>query len=97
MARYVVLIDWTDQGIANFKDTLDRASAAADVASSMGAELTEVVWCLGPHDIVGQLEAPDDETATAFALKTSSLGNVRTTTMRAFTRDELEGIIAKAG
>jgi uncharacterized protein with GYD domain len=52
---------------------------------------------LGPYDIVGILEAPDDETVTAFALKLSSGGNVRTTTMRAYTREEMSSIIAKAG
>jgi uncharacterized protein with GYD domain len=97
MARYVSLINWTDQGIAAFKDTTDRADAAADLAKSLGAELQEIYWCLGPHDIVGILEAPDDETVTAFALKLSSGGNVRTTTMRAYSREEISSIIAKAG
>jgi uncharacterized protein with GYD domain len=46
---------------------------------------------------VAILEAPDDETVTAFALKLSSAGNVRTATMRAYSRDEMSTIIAKAG
>ena len=97
MPHYVALINWTDQGIAAFQDTADRAAAGADLAQSLGAELQEVYWCLGPYDIVGILEAPDDETVTAFALKLSSAGNVRTTTMRAYTREEMSSIIAKAG
>jgi len=97
MARYVSLINWTDQGIAAFQDTTDRADAATDLAQSLGAELQQVYWCLGPYDIVAILEAPDDETVTAFALKLSSAGNVRTTTMRAYARDEIGAIIAKAG
>ena len=97
MARYVVLINFTDRGISTYQDTLKRATAAQDAASGMGAELTEVLWCMGQYDIVGSLEAPDDETATAFSLRLSSLGNIRTTTMRAFTRDEVEGILAKSG
>jgi uncharacterized protein with GYD domain len=96
MARYVILINFTDRGISTYQDTLKRASAAQEAASTMGAALTDIVWCMGEYDIVGSLEAPDDETATAFALKLSSLGNIRTTTMRAFTRDEVEGILAKS-
>ena len=75
----------------------DRADAAADLAKSFGAELQQIYWCLGPYDIVAILEAPDDETVTAFALKLSSAGNVRTATMRAYSRDEMSAIIAKAG
>ena len=97
MARYVSLINWTDQGIAAFQDTTDRADAAADLAKSLGAELHEIYWCLGAYDLVAILEAPDDETVTAFALKLSSAGNVRTATMRAYSRDEMSAIIAKAG
>ena len=97
MARYVSLINWTDQGIAAFQDTMDRADAAADLAKSLGAVLQQIYWCLGPYDIVAILEAPDDETVTAFALKLSSAGNVRTATMRAYSRDEIGAIIAKAG
>jgi len=97
MARYVSLINWTDQGITAFQDTTDRADAAADLAKSLGAELQEIYWCLGAYDLVAILEAPDDETVTAFALKLSSAGNVRTATMRAYSRDEMSAIIAKAG
>jgi uncharacterized protein with GYD domain len=97
MARYVSLVNWTDQGIAAFQGTLDRAEAAADLAKGLGAELQEIYWCLGPHDIVAILEAPDDETVTAFALKLSAGGNVRTATMRAYSREEMSSIIDKAG
>jgi uncharacterized protein with GYD domain len=97
MARYVTLINWTDQGIAAFQETTDRADAATELAKSMGAEIKEILWCLGQYDIVVILEAPDDETVTAFALKLSSGGNVRTATMRAYSRDEIGAILAKAG
>jgi uncharacterized protein with GYD domain len=94
---YIVLINWTEQGIRDFKQTTDRADAAAELAKSLGGELKDVYWCLGPYDIVGVLDAPDDETATAFALQQSSRGAIRTSTMRAFNREEIEGIVAKAG
>lgn len=96
MATYVSLISWTDEGIGAFKDTVDRAEAGKQLAAKFGATLKETYWTLGPYDVVGVLEAPDDESATAFALALSSQGNVRTTTMRAFDAAEMQGILAKA-
>jgi len=96
MATYVSLISWTDKGIGAFKDTLDRAEAGKQLAGKFGGTLKEIYWTLGPYDIVAVSEAPDDESATAFALTLASQGNVRTTTMRAFDSGEMRAIIAKA-
>ncbi len=97
MATYVSLINWTEQGVKAFKDTVDRAEAGKQLAAQFGGSLKEIYWTLGPYDIVAISEAPDDETATAFALSLASQGNVRTTTMRAFGAGEVRGIIAKTG
>jgi uncharacterized protein with GYD domain len=97
MATYVALINWTEQGVREFKDTRDRSDAFRKLLEGMGGKLTSLYWTLGAYDIVGIVEAPDDETVTAALLKLGSLGNVRTTTMRAFTADEVGRIIAKAG
>jgi len=96
MAMYVSLINWTEKGVAGFKDTLDRAEAGKQLAGKFGGSLKEIYWTLGSYDIVAVSEAPDDESATAFSLALSSQGNVRTTTMRAFSADDMKGIIAKA-
>jgi uncharacterized protein with GYD domain len=96
MPRYISLIDWTDQGVRSFSDTVDRAEGAQDAAKQLGGAL-EVYWTLGEHDIVAISEFPDDESATAFLLKLGSAGNVRTKTMRAFTAKEMGGIIGRAG
>jgi uncharacterized protein with GYD domain len=95
MATYVSLLQFTDQGIRNVKDTTKRAAAAAAAAEKMGAKITDAFWTMGAYDLVLVLEAPDDETMTAFALKVGSLGNVKTTTMRAFRSKEMEGILAR--
>ena len=97
MARYVALIDWTDQGIRSFKETVDRAGQAEQVAERLGARLVDLYWTLGDHDLVGVLEAPDDETATAFSLSVGGQGNIRTKTLRAFNRDEMREILEKTG
>jgi uncharacterized protein with GYD domain len=96
MPRYVSLIDWTQQGVADFKDTVDRYEAAQQQFQQLGVNFIDVYWTLGEHDIVAVLEAPDDETATAALLATGAQGNIRTNTMRAFTRDEMRSIIEKA-
>ena len=95
MPTYVSLINWTEQGAAGFKQTVDRAEAGNALAGAFGGSLKEIYWTLGPYDIVAVSEAPDDESATAFALSLASQGNVRTTTMRAFDSDEMKGIIAR--
>jgi uncharacterized protein with GYD domain len=59
--------------------------------------LVQSYWTVGPYDLVGIAEAPDDESASAFALELGSAGNVRTTTMRAYDRDQMSGIIQRLG
>jgi uncharacterized protein with GYD domain len=92
MANYVILINWTAQGIANGKDSLDRASKAAATLKKLGGRMKTNMWTIGPYDAVSLIEAPDDETVTAFCLAVGAEGNVRTTTMRAFDRNEM-GVI----
>jgi len=96
MASYVMLVNWTEQGIQAYRDTLDRSETTRQLAEKLGASVKELYWTLGAYDVVGIVEAPDDETMTAVALALSSQGNVRTTTMRAFGPDEMRQIVAKA-
>src|SRR6266545_6277010 len=95
MAMYVSLIQFTDQGIRNIKDTLKRHEAAMAEAEKMGMKIIEAFWTMGAYDVVVLLDAPNDETMTVFALKIGSLGSVKTQTMRAFRKEEMEGILAK--
>jgi uncharacterized protein with GYD domain len=96
MANYVLLINWTEQGVRTFKETLDRADAFSKLAEQVGARTKDLCWTLGAYDIVATVEAPDDETMTALALGVCSGGNVRTTTLRAFDRDEMARIVGRA-
>ena len=95
MATFIMLGQFTDQGIRNVKDTIKRAAAATAEAEKMGAKVTDSFWTMGAYDVVLMLDAPDDETIGAFSLKLGSLGNVKTHTMRAFRREEMEAILAK--
>lgn len=95
MPTYVSLLSWTDQGIKGFRDTADRLQAAEQLMEKLGMKLHAIYWTQGPYDLVAISEAPDDETGTAFLLALGSQGNVRSTTMRAFDRDEMARIIQK--
>ena len=97
MATYIALCSFTDQGIRSVKDTLKRAEAVEKSAAKFGAKMTQIYWTLGRHDLVTIIEAADDESATAFGLAIGSAGNVRTQTMRAFSREEMKGILGKLG
>ncbi len=95
MPTYVVLFDWTDQGVRGFKDTVDRYEAASDQLERLDVSIKDIYWTLGNHDIVALAEAPDDESLAAGLLAVAGQGNVRTTTLRAFSKDEMRSLIAK--
>ena len=97
MATYVVLVNFTDQGIRSVRDTTKRAAAAKEAAAKFGIQWTSVVWTIGQYDMVVTMEAPGDDAVMAFALAIGSGGNVRTKTLRAFNPDEMNGILAKLG
>jgi uncharacterized protein with GYD domain len=97
MPAYVTLINWTDQGIKNFRDTVRRAEDFRNLVEKSGGRARELLWTVGDYDIVTVIEAPDDETATALLLQVRSLGNVRTKTMKAFNADEMNAIIGRTG
>ncbi len=93
MATYIMLINYTDQGIRNIKDSPRRADAARQALSDMGGEMKELYMTMGGYDLVVVAEAPSDDVMAKFALTVGSLGNVRTTTLKAFSEAEYRGII----
>jgi uncharacterized protein with GYD domain len=97
MPRYVSLINWTQQGIQNYRDTVRRVEDARAASEQLGVRIVDVYWTLGGFDFVVVFEAPDEETLTAFLLQLGSLGNVRTQTLRAFSADEMSRIIERTG
>jgi uncharacterized protein with GYD domain len=95
MATFVVLASFSDQGIKNVKQTVERADAFKHMATKAGATVKEIYWTLGSRDIVAICEAPDDEAATVLSLSVASRGNVRSETLRAFSFDEMKKIVGK--
>jgi uncharacterized protein with GYD domain len=94
MAYYILLINWTDQGIKNVKDSPKRAQAARREAERIGGKLT-FYYTFGKYDLVAILEAPNDETALQFELKIATFGNVRTTTLKAFSEEDAAKVIGE--
>ena len=94
MPTYVSLVRFTDQGIRNIKDAPERIAAVDKLFDQVGTRMSQLYLTMGRYDYVAVMEAPDDETATKAALAVSSLGNVRTETMRAYTRPEIRKLIS---
>ncbi len=97
MPTYVGLINWTDQGIRNVRDTLQRADRAEQLGQKYGVRMEHLYWTVVPYDLVGIIEAPDEEAASAFALELGASGSVRTNILRAYAREEMSGIIERLG
>ena len=95
MATYIVLINFTEQGIRNIKASPKRVAAATDLAPEFAIEIRDVFWTLGAFDGALVIEAPNDQAITLWALKVASLGYVRTQTLRAFRATEFENIMAE--
>lgn len=93
MTTYIMLIKYTDQGIRNIKSSPKRADTAKFLARSCGAELKDIHLTLGAYDLVATVEAADDKAIARFALALDAIGNVRSTTMRAFSEEDYRSIV----
>jgi uncharacterized protein with GYD domain len=94
MVTYLMLLNWTDHGIKNVKDSPKRLDGVKKLAKDMGGEVKGFYMTLGAHDLVLIVDLPNDEKVASFALKLGSLGNVRSTTLRAYSEDDYRRIIS---
>jgi uncharacterized protein with GYD domain len=97
MAKYVVLVNWTEQGIQQAGETTQRAAKAAQMAEELGGRMELIVWTLGRYDLVGIVDVPTDEAMATLGLQLGGLGTVRTESLRAFTSEEMDGILSGLG
>jgi uncharacterized protein with GYD domain len=95
MPKYIILLNWTDQGIKNVKESVNRAKSFESAIEKAGGKSTGIYYTLGNHDIVALVEAPTDEAIASVLYSTGSLGNVRTETLKAFSMSEAANIIEK--
>jgi uncharacterized protein with GYD domain len=94
MAEYILLTNWTEQGIKNVKESPQRLDAAKALAKKLGGELTKFYMTTGAYDMIVHVNLPADDAAAKFALTLGKAGNVRTTTLKAFNEDTYRAIIA---
>ena len=93
MPTYITLLNWTEQGMGNIKESTQRFDAGRKAFKEAGCELKDVYLTMGPYDLVCVIEAPDGETAAKAILSLAAAGNVRTLTLPAFTEDQYRKII----
>ena len=88
MSNYIILYNWTDQGIRNVKDVPERIDTFKSELEKVGAKFINEYITFGEYDGIIIVEAPDDKTILKVMLSTGSLGNIRTRTLKAFTYNE---------
>jgi uncharacterized protein with GYD domain len=93
MARYITLINFTEQGITTIKDWDKRIAATRERLDRAGGKLVDVYLTLGEFDAVAITDAPNDEAALRAAIEYGLAGNGRSRTMRAFTSEETVRIV----
>jgi uncharacterized protein with GYD domain len=97
MPIFVHLLNFADEGIKTFRDTVGRAEDFRGRVERHGGQVRQQLWTLGQYDVLVVTEFPDDETATAVLLQTVAAGNIRTTTMKAFDAEQMRAIIQRTG
>jgi uncharacterized protein with GYD domain len=95
MPTYITLMKLTDQGIKNIKDAPQRVEEGIKAIEAMGGKLIGFWAVMGEYDYIAVAEGPSDENAVTFNLGLGAGGNVRTTTLKAFTREEFAEIVKK--
>ncbi len=95
MVTFITNFKFTQQGVKGIGDSTKRAAAFKAAAKKLGAKVTNIYWTLGEYDGMLIIEAPNEETAMTALLHLASAGNVRTTTVRAFTGAEIDKIVTK--
>ena len=91
------MVNWSEQGVRNFRQTVERTDHGDDIAQKHGLQQEAAYWTEGGYDLVTIFAAPDHEAMSAHLLEIASFGNVRTTTLRAYDEEEMAGLLARLG
>jgi uncharacterized protein with GYD domain len=95
MARYVVLLNFTEKGMSGLKESVSRAESFPATAEKLGARVVDMYWTLGIYDGALILEAPDEATASALVIEFGRGNDVKSCMLRAFNGDEFKAIVGK--
>ena len=94
MNTYIVLFNYTEQGIRSIREAGSRLDGLKRTLNDLGGEVTAFYLTMGPYDTVAVVTLPDDAIMARLALSLGSVGNVRTLSMRAFPEPEYRAILA---
>ena len=97
MPKYIMLANWTNQGVQNIKDSPKRLAAAKDVARKFGGKIEGFYMTMGAHDMVLVVDMPSDDAMAKLVLTVSQGGNVRSTTLKAFDEKTYRDIVGSLG
>lgn len=97
MTTYILLLNWTDQGIKTVRDSPKRLDAARKALAAMGGSFKEFYMTMGEYDMVAVCEAPDDAVAAHFVLQIGSTGNIRSRTLKAFPENAYREVVSSLG
>ncbi|MGB3899075.1 MAG: GYD domain-containing protein [Mesorhizobium sp.] len=97
MTTYILLLNWTDQGIKTVRDSPKRLDAARKALAAMGGSFKEFYMTMGEYDMVAVCEAPDDAVAARFVLQIGSTGNIRSRTLKAFPENAYREVVSSLG
>jgi uncharacterized protein with GYD domain len=95
MARYVILMNLTREGVTNIKEGPARVEEARKALEAAGGKLLDFYLTMGPYDYVAIAEGPGDESAMLQLFGLGATGRVRTTTLKAFTLEEFRELVDK--
>ena len=95
MPTFILTLNWTEQGIRAVKDAPKRSQAAKELAKNLGVEIKQAYLTSGEHDLLLVVESASGDNVAKFALATGALGNVRTSTTRAWSEPEWHKLISE--
>jgi uncharacterized protein with GYD domain len=95
MTRYLALINFTDQGARNVKESIQRASSFGKSVEAAGGKLLSLYWSVGEADGCVMFEAPDEKSGAALLIALAKDGNVRTRTLTLYDTGEFQQVLEK--
>jgi uncharacterized protein with GYD domain len=93
MPIYIMLVNWTQQGVSNVKESPMGFDAFKQSPEQAGGQLKSFFLVMGQYDMICVVEVPSDEVIAKLGLTNGAKGNIRTHTLRAFTEDEYRKLI----
>ena len=94
MSTYMLLCNFTEQGVRTIKEMPQRRAAARELGKKFGVDIKAGYLAMGTYDLIIHTEAKDDEAMAKFLLSLAALGNVRTNTIKVFPEADVDKIIA---